>query len=301
MRRAAGVGLIVLWAGLAPAAAKEKPFPLSTSLDEASRTFVRASGLTALPGIHKAALASFQLEFVVETRAQDLVPSRANEMARLSGVAPEAFVRITDRFHGELVAALKGLGIEVMPDDDIREAKAWGEFRPALRPAPTTLSAPDHTSLFHASEDMPLYFMNTDRRAGRFPRILPTYEVSLAKELGVPLARSRMVIDITAFTGGGKDKGAVTIRGGASSLIFVLPGGRSVEVILAKNVNAAAATFEVPRVDPSFWSSSPSSFYSANPAPARAIRAATDVYEKAVNDHLDAVLSMFVARMKRKP
>ena len=300
MRRAAGVALLVMGAGLAPAAAKEKPFPLSTPLDEASRTFVRASGLTELPGIHKAALASFQLEFVVETRAQDLVPSRANEMARLSGVAQDAFARIADRFHGELVAALKGLGTEVMPDDAIREAKAWGAFRPALRPAPTTLSAPDHTSLFHSSGDMPLYFMNTDRRAGRFPRILPTFETSLARELGAPLARVRMVIDITAFTGGGKDKGGVTIAEG-SSLVFILPGGRSVDVILAKNVNAAVATFEVPRVDPSFWSSSPSSFYSANPAPARAIQASTEVYSKAVNDHLDAVLAMFVSRMKRKP
>ncbi|MGH9870316.1 MAG: hypothetical protein ACREAA_19440 [Candidatus Polarisedimenticolia bacterium] len=300
MRRAGGVALLLMAAGVtAASAARERPFDLAAAPDASAREYVRTNNLSALKGVRKVVIPSFQMEFVVETQTHQLAPARTNDMARLTGVDREAFTRIADGFHAALVAGLKGLGVEVLPAETVRGAAAWDEYKPAPRGSPTTVSAPDHTSLLLSVADMPLYFNIGDRRVpDRFTRVPPAFEVALAKEVAVPLLRVRMVIDITRHTGEVKGKAAVTLKESATGLTVITPSGRTAVISLGENVNAAAATFEVKGVDPSFWDDAPAPFYSATKSPSHAIQGTSPTYEKAVNDHLGAVLAMFLAEIK---
>lgn len=133
---------------------------------ERAQTLIDVTGADAgaLRGIRRAALSSFQVEFITKGAAgatsREIGRSGSastNLQITLVGLTPADHQAITDRLHAEFVSDLQAQGIEVVPTERIVAAAAYKKMAATGKPSPTDTRTSNTWSTVYAPQGLAIY------------------------------------------------------------------------------------------------------------------------------------------------
>ena len=253
------------YAGLA-AKLKEKShdagtFDLAADPATQAKTYVDVSKLTALKGLKRVVISSFQIEFAVEGSASSWASAMGKSAATaksdvlLIGIENPTFQKITDDMYDKLVADLTAAGIEVLPYETLQGNENFLIFKSRLHPTAEKVTTQDGKSLYFSPHNMPAYFLNNDKRLGMLSLLSvgmtathpQNYEPGIAKDLDAAVLRVRMVVDIAKQATSGrmfavpaavKTKAESSIRAQFTEYMLVTSHNGTAVLSLAKHVNS---------------------------------------------------------------
>ena len=227
--------------------------PLDASFKAADRakTMLTVTNVdkTALKGIQRAAISSFQVEFVTKgaAGASSYEIGRSgrastNTVITLVGLNAADFQAITDQLHAEFVRDLKAMAIEVVPTDRILAAAAYKKMATTGKPSPAETRTSDTWSTVYAPGGLGIYGVGSSSNAvgilagfTAFGDVTSTMftNIELAKELDAAVIVVRMVVNFVSLTSSdsswfGRSSGTAAVRGevgpsvaGATTTMFV--------------------------------------------------------------------------------
>ena len=159
------IGLLTL-----PAAARDTiaGVPMDGSFRAAERqaTMLKIEdvGKPALAGIQRAAISSFQVQFVTKGAAGASSyeigrPGRAgtNVVVTLVGVGAPDFQLLTDKLYNDFIADLLVMGIDVVPTEKVLAAPAYQKMAASGSPSPTDTRTKDTWSTVYAPAGLAVY------------------------------------------------------------------------------------------------------------------------------------------------
>lgn len=204
---------------------------------------------TALKGIQRAAISSFQVEFVTKgaAGASSYEIGRSgrastNMVITLVGVGAPDFQAITDQLHGEFVHDLTEMGIEVVPTETILAASAYRKMAASGKASPADTRTKDTWSTVYAPEGLAIYGVGSSSNAvsifagfTAFSDVSSTMfaNIDLAKELDAAVVVVRVVVNFVDLKSSdsswlGRSSGTATVKGevapsvaASSSTMFV--------------------------------------------------------------------------------
>ncbi len=233
------LALVAAAAALAlPAAAKTvEGVPLDGSFNAAERATTMVKGTdaekTVLKGLQRAAISSFQVEFVTKGAASASSyeigrtgRASTNVVITMVGVGPADFQAITDQLHGEFVRDLKTMGVEVLPTAQLFAAPAYQKMAASGKPAPAETRTSNTWSTVHAPQGMAVYGIGSSSNAvsllagfSAMSDISSTMfgNLELAKELDAALLVVRLVVNFVDLKSSdsswfGRSSGTATVK-----------------------------------------------------------------------------------------
>lgn len=200
-----------------PAAARDTiagvPMDASFKAAERQATMLNISdaGKPALSGIQRAAISSFQVQFVTKGAAgassYEIGKSgRAgtNVVVTLVGVGAPDFQALTDKLYQDFSADLTALGIEVLPAAKVLAAPAYQKMAASGSPSPTETRTKDTWSTVYAPAGLAVYGIGSTSSAiamfagfSAMSAVMSTVggNLDLQKELDASLINVRMVVN----------------------------------------------------------------------------------------------------------
>ena len=229
----AGVGL-----GRPAVAAKAEAVPLDASFNPATRAasmvqVVNADG-NGLKGITRAAISSFQVEFVTKGAASASSyeigrSGRANSNLQITlvGLTPADYQAITDTLHAEFERDLKSLGISVLPTAQVLASPAYLKMAASGKPSPTDTRTKDTWSTVFAPAGLGIYGAGSSSTAFALLAGLTAVNdmsstffgnLELAKELDAAVIVVRLVVNFVDLKSSdsswfGRSSGTATVSG----------------------------------------------------------------------------------------
>lgn len=241
--------------------------PLDASFKAADRASsmlkVIDADKSALKGIQRAAISSFQVEFVTKGAASASSyeigrsgRASTNTVITLVGVGGADFQAITEQLHGEFVRDLKGMGIEVVPTSKIVAAAAYKKMAASGKPSPAETRTSDTWSTVYAPGGLGIYGVGSSSNAvaifagfSAFSDVSSTMfaNIELAKELDAAVVVVRMVVNFVSLKSSdsswfGRSSGTATVRGEVSPSV----AGTSTTMFVQRPTTNATMTLQSP-------------------------------------------------------
>ncbi len=191
------------------------------------------STATGLKGVQRAAIGSFQVEFVTKgaAGASSYEVGRSgsastNLVITVVGVGAPDYQAITEKLHADFVRDLKAMGIEVLPVDQVLAAAAYKKMAASGKPSPTDTRTSNTWSSVYAPAGMAVYGVGSSSNAvaifagvSAFSDVTSTLygNIDLMKELDAALVTVRMVVNFVNLKSSdsswfGRSSGTATVR-----------------------------------------------------------------------------------------
>lgn len=206
------IGLLAL-----PAAAKEiiAGVPMDASFNAAERQAtmlnIADGGKPALQGLQRAAISSFQVQFVTKgaAGASSYEIGRSgragtNVVVTLTGVGAPDFQALTDKLYDDFVTDLTAMGIDVVPAAQVLAAPAYQKMAASGSPSPTDTRTKDTWSTVYAPAGLAVYGIGSTSTAvamfagfSAMSAVMSTMtgNLDLQKELDASLINVRLVVN----------------------------------------------------------------------------------------------------------
>ena len=223
----------------APAwAAKVEAVPVDASFQPAERatSLLRVSGADAggLKGISRAAISSFQVEFVTKgaASASSYETGRSGSanthlQITLVGLGAADYQHITDQLHAEFMRDLQAQGISVVPTAQVLASPIYQKMAASGKPSPTDTRTKDTWSTVHAPAGLGVYGLGSSSSAfALLAGFTAMADVSatvfanqeLAKELDAALIVVRLVVNFVDLKSSdsswfGRSSGMASVKG----------------------------------------------------------------------------------------
>lgn len=182
---------------------------------EMSPKLLKASDLAAFKTLQRAAISSFQVEFVTKGSATATArefgksgSANTSMSVALTGVAEPDFQAITNQLHADFVRDLQAIGIEVLPTARVLAAPAYQKMAASGGPSPYRKSGGGQTSVVMAPDGLAVYGMGQalGGKSSLFGALSAMASVGtmagaisggidLQKELDVSLIQVRLTLD----------------------------------------------------------------------------------------------------------
>lgn len=232
-----------LWAGPANAA-KVEGVPLDASFKAAERaaSMVKVSDVarSTMKGVQRAAISSFQVEFVTKGAAS----ASSYEIGRsgsvntsvyytLVGLTPSDYQSITEQLYVEFTRDLKGMGVDVLPAERVLAAAAYKKMAASGKVSPAETRTKDTWSSVYAPAGLGVYGVGSSSNAvGILAGFTALSDVSatmfsntdLAKELDASLITVRLVVNFVDLKSSdsswfGRSSGTASVNGSVAPSI----------------------------------------------------------------------------------
>jgi hypothetical protein len=174
----------------------------------------------ALKGLKRAALSSFQVEFVTRSGAQASTSgfasagrSSVSAYYTLVGVSEPDFQALTDQLHADFVRDLQKMGVEVLPTERVLASAAYRKLAAGGQPSPFRKSGGGTSSVAMTPGGLAVYgaglaAAKSDSMFGAFSALANTGammgaafdSIDLAKELDATVIELRLVIDFAQLS-----------------------------------------------------------------------------------------------------
>ena len=234
---------------------------------ERATTMVKVLDSTngGLKGLQRAAIGSFQVEFVTKGAAAAKSyeigrsgSSSTNMMITVVGVGTPDFQAITDRLHADFVRDLKAMGIEVVPVEKLLAAAAYQKMAATGKPSPAETRTSNTWSTVFAPAGMAVYGIGSSSTAiGMLAGFTAMSDVSatmfgnldLIKELDAALITVRMVVNFVNLKSSdsswfSRSSGTATVSGEVGPSVAYKTSMMSIQ----RPADIATMTLEAPLV-----------------------------------------------------